>query len=88
MHRDPSTVPRGKYVVSSSSRRETTCVTPLCTGSLSRNIAGLELGHSFQKVALNVTNLNNVSGFQLSDNRYVQKLRDSLIVCFNYTTKS
>jgi len=88
MHRDPSTVPKGKYVVSSSSRRETTCVTPLCTGSLCRNIAGLELGYSFQKVTLNVTNLNNVSGFQLSDNRYKHKLRDVLIVCFNYTTQS
>lgn len=88
MHRDPSTVPRGKYVVSSSSRRETTCVTPLCTGTLCRNIAGLELGYSFQKVTLNVTNLNNVSGFQLSDNRYIQKLCDILGVCFNYITKS
>ena len=88
MHRDPSTVPRGKYVVSSSSRRETTCVTPLCRGSLCRNIAGLELGYSFQKITLNVKNLNNVSGFQLSYNMYIQKLCDILSGCFNHTTKS
>jgi len=51
-------------------------------------LLGLEFGYSFQKITLNVTNLNNVSGFQLSDNRYIQKLCDILIICFNYTTTS
>lgn len=53
------TVPRDKYVVSSSSGRETAYVAPLCTRSLCRNIAGLKLCSFFMHKYTDVNKFNH-----------------------------